>query len=181
MVSSRIETLLRSVPKKSRRGLNPAARGKRSSVGSAFDGVGPLVANLLAGYDQPVLLRQRAARAQHGPPGVPLPAHRRHNFLQRRAAFALEHRDDLARLAALARRARRGCFLCGGGVALRDKKVDVFGGLGLRESLLRRDVGRVWRNGRSRGGLRGRGKGCFGLSRFRFISGSGGRSVWPRL
>src|SRR5580693_3266062 len=54
-------------------GVESGGRKERSLFGSAFDGVDPLVANLLAGYDQPVLLRERAARAQHGPRRVLLP------------------------------------------------------------------------------------------------------------
>jgi hypothetical protein len=53
------------------------------SVGSAFDGVDAFIANLLACDGQPVVLRQRTTRAQHGPGGVFLPAHRGHDLLER--------------------------------------------------------------------------------------------------
>src|SRR5580704_1265257 len=51
-------------------GFESGGGGKRSSVGSRFDGVSPLVANLLAGDGQAVVLRQRAARDEHGSGGV---------------------------------------------------------------------------------------------------------------
>src|SRR5947209_4637323 len=41
-----------------------------SLQGSDFDRVRPLVANLLADYDEPVVLRERATRTQHGARGV---------------------------------------------------------------------------------------------------------------
>ena len=40
-----------------------------------------------------MVLRQRAARAQHGPGRVFLPAHRGHDLLKRYATVTLEHRD----------------------------------------------------------------------------------------
>src|ERR1039458_10079447 len=71
-------------------GVESGGGEERYSVGSAFDGVDPLVANLLAGGDQPVLLRQGAARAEHGPGRMFLPFHGGHDLFQRGAARALE-------------------------------------------------------------------------------------------
>jgi len=63
-------------------GVESGGGREKSSTSLSFDQVDPLLANLLTGHDQPVLLSQRAARAQHGPRGVLLPAHRSHNFLK---------------------------------------------------------------------------------------------------
>jgi hypothetical protein len=69
----------------------------------------------------------------------------RPDLFQRGAAFALEHRDDLAGFAPLP-----GCASVRGG----DARLFRAGGLVLRGSLLRRHVGRWWRNGRSNVGFR---------------------------
>src|ERR1035441_10342314 len=82
--------------------LNPAA-GSVFMFRSGLDEVGPGFADLIAGDGQAMLLRQRSARAQQGSRGVLLPAHPGHDLFQSRAAFALQHLDHLARLAAFAR------------------------------------------------------------------------------
>jgi hypothetical protein len=112
--------------------------GIRGVLESGLDGVHPLVPNLLADHRNAMVLRQRTARAQQGPSGVLLPLHCGHDLLKRRTAFALEHRDHLAGLAALA-----GCARIGGvGGLLRP------GRLVLRGSHLRRNVGPLWRKDR---------------------------------
>ena len=61
-------------------GIESGGVEDRPSVRSVFDGVDPLVPDLLAGYDQPVFLRQGAARAQHGPGGVLPPSNGGHDL-----------------------------------------------------------------------------------------------------
>ena len=87
-------------------GANPAAGGSELLSTLRFDRVDPLFANLLAGDDEPVILCERAAGAQHSPGGVLLPPHFIHDFLQGGASLALEHRDHQAGLAALPRGSR---------------------------------------------------------------------------
>jgi hypothetical protein len=165
------------IKKKKAAGVESGGAKKRASISSGFDGVRPLVANFLAGNDQPVFLRQRAARAHHGPRGVRLPAHRGHNLLQCCAAFAFKYGDRLAGLASFP-----WCAGVGGRLAL----FFLPSGLPLRGSRLRRDVGRVWRNGRSRGEIGAVRNGRFRLSflnpfgngnRFRSIFGNRRRFV----
>jgi len=74
-------------------GVESGGRGNRAASGSGFDRVDPLVADLLADDGQSVLLGKRAARAEHGPGSVFLPAHRGHDLLKRYATVTLEHRD----------------------------------------------------------------------------------------
>src|SRR5271154_4057151 len=53
----------------------PGGGRKAASCASALDGVATRFADFLAGDDQPVVFRQRAAGAQHRPGGVLLPFH----------------------------------------------------------------------------------------------------------
>ena len=105
-------------------------------IGSGFNRIRPLVAHLLAGHSQPVVLRNRSPGAQHGPSRMFLPLHCRHNLFQRCAAFTLEHRDHRAGLAAFARGTD---FSRGGGYG----RLFRLGSLLLRGWLRRRHVGRV--------------------------------------
>ena len=93
------------------------------------------------------------SRLLHGardeaPHRVLLPGHRRHNLGNRRAVLALQHRDHLRHLAALARALR-----FGGLGGFRGLGRGLFGGGLLRRgSLGGRNVGRLLRNGRSGAG-----------------------------
>src|ERR1019366_3601031 len=123
------------------------------------DPIRPLVANLLAGYDQPVLLGQRATRTEHCANCMFQPTHLGHDLLQRRPALALEHRDHLAGLASLPRCTS---FFRGGGGG----RLFRAAGLLLRGRLRRRHVGRLWRNGGTNGGFLAFRNDLFRLGRF---------------
>src|SRR5450432_2289147 len=126
-----IKTNLRLTTKKAA-GVGSGGGSVRSSIDSGFDGVGPLIADLLTGNGQSVFLRERASCAEHRSCGVLLPAHRGHDLLKRGAAFAFEHGDYLAGLASLPR--------CAGVGGPRERLLHA-GGLGLRRTRFRRDVG----------------------------------------
>ena len=116
-------------------GVESGGGKNQASAGSAFDGVGALIADHLAGYGQPVVLGQGAACAEHGPRGVLLPAHFGHDLFEGRAAFALEHLDYAAGLAFCAG-SFRGLFACG--------RFGLAGGLLGRRFLRGRNVGRLF-------------------------------------
>jgi WD40 repeat protein len=127
-------------------GVESGGWQERARRGSRFDGVNALLADLLAGYDQPVLLRERAPGTQHGPGGVFQPAHLGHNLLQRCPARLFQHCNNQAVFTAFA----GGASLLRGG---RDRRLFRAAGLLLRARFRRRHVGRLWRNGGRDGGF----------------------------
>src|SRR5215469_12209533 len=121
-VLNTIKSNLRVATKKAA-GANPAALRAERLIRLRLDRVAPVLPDLLAYDGEAVILPQRSARAQHGARRMLLPTHRAHDLVQRGAALALQHGDDLGGLAVFSHALGARTWF-GPGFVLRDQALD---------------------------------------------------------